>query len=234
LPDDLIHKEADDRPVCFGPGSDIAFENSKLLVNTINGTHLLVISKFCVFRPHLMLLTVDSYRRQRTPLQLDDIAAACLVLTSVGTPHFAFYNCTPAAGSSREHKHVQLLPKPGHFFPDEPDYNQNKIPFQHFYRNLRSIDMASSSGQSEVLEIYLELLAMTKQALSASGDVVSHNVVLVKEWIVVIPRRSNNYNGVTANAAGMMGYVWLANESSLEGWKTNGLTKVLPQLGLPL
>jgi len=57
---------------------------------------------------------------------------------------------------------------------------------------------------------------------------------MTRKWMAVIPRRSNNFEGVTANGIGMMGIVWLMNEAQFEAWKLRGPAKVLSELGVPL
>ena len=59
----------------FGPGSDIAFADDRLLIRIIRDTHLLVFNKFPVFHPQVLLLTADSYRRQQEPLDSNDLSA---------------------------------------------------------------------------------------------------------------------------------------------------------------
>ncbi|OCK75510.1 hypothetical protein K432DRAFT_429370 [Lepidopterella palustris CBS 459.81] len=241
-----------DRPICFGPGSDIAFEDPKLLIAEINETHLLVINKFCVFRPQLLLLTTDSFRRQHHPLEIVDFAAVCDVLSSLdsGTgKYFAIFNCCSQAGASREHKHLQILPRVGDFFPDDRDFDMKNIPFKYFLHYLEFPSSTPSSHTSPLSSVFTDpkgphylqalydtLLGYARSSLRIVGEkeaICPHNVVLTKEWLLVIPRRSNNFKGVTANSAGMVGSVWLANEDQLEGWKMAGMTEVLAELGVP-
>jgi ATP adenylyltransferase/5',5'''-P-1,P-4-tetraphosphate phosphorylase II len=156
--------------------------------------------------------------------------AAYSVITALEPQHFAFYNCGLAAGSSREHKHVQVLPRPGPLFPDNPDFDCNKIPFAFFLRYLEDVDPIAG----QLRDIYSELLDQARAVLNIpSNEDCPHNMVLVREWILVIPRRSNNFNGVTANAAGMMGYVWLGNHEQLDRWKQAGPARALAELGIP-
>ena len=223
-------QSSSDSPRCFGPGSDIADADPKLLVATLNDSHILVIGKFCVIGPHLLLLTKDSYRRQRKSLDADDLAAAYSVITTLNPQHFAFYNCGLAAGASRQHKHIQILPRPGPMFPDKPDFDRSMIPFRFFLRYLEDVDQ--KPGQ--LAHIYSELLAQARVVLNIPNDEdCPHNMVLVREWILVIPRRSNDFNGVTANSAGMMGYVWLGKSEELDRWKRVGPVLALAGLGIP-
>ncbi|GIJ99627.1 hypothetical protein Aspvir_003628 [Aspergillus viridinutans] len=233
---DNFHSSGSTSPEGFGPGSDIANADPHLLIATINQTHLLVINKFSVFRPQLLLLTCDSYRRQHEPLTVEDFAAIHSVLSSSKTPHLVIYNCGPIAGASRNHKHMQILPRPAHLFPDDPNFDPGVIPFQYVLRYLHDLDFENQDCPSKLCEVYQELLAEAKERLGQSASTNTegyfpHNVVLAREWMIVIPRRSNNFEGITANAAGMMGSVWLKSEDELARWKEVGPTKALGGLG---
>ena len=58
-------------------------------------------------------------------------------------------------------------------------------------------------------------------------------MLLVKEWMIVILRRSGNFKGVSANSAGMMGMPTISNEGLFKTWKDMGPARVLSELGLP-
>lgn len=57
----------------------------------------------------LLLLTVDSCRRQHEPLFLEDLEAPWSTICGLREEHYVFFNCTVLAGSSREHTHLQIL-----------------------------------------------------------------------------------------------------------------------------
>ncbi|GAQ09949.1 hypothetical protein ALT_7270 [Aspergillus lentulus] len=233
-----FHSSDSASPEGFGAGSDIANADPGLLIASINQTHLLVINKFSVLRPQLLLLTCDSYRRQHEALTVEDFAAIHSVLSSSKERHLVIYNCGPIAGASRNHKHVQILPRPAHLFPDDPNFDPEVIPFQYGLRYLRDLDFEDPNYPSKLSEIYQELLAEAKKRTGNSPDANNggyfpHNVALVRDWIIVIPRRSNNFEDITANATGMMGSVWLKNEDEMDRWKQVGPTKALAGLGFP-
>ncbi|RHZ55395.1 putative phosphorylase [Aspergillus thermomutatus] len=159
-------------------------------------------------------------------------------MNSLKSPHLIIYNCGPIAGASRNHKHVQILPRPAHLFPDDPNLDSGVIPFQYFVRRLGDLDFENLACPSRLSETYQDLLAEAKESLGQSPGTdgegyFPHNVVLVRDWIVVIPRRSNDFDGITANAAGMMGSVWLKSEEQLDRWKQVGPSKALAGLGWP-
>lgn len=98
-------------------------------------THTLMLNKYCVYRPQLLLVT-KQYRPQHEALDAGDVKAAWDLMTQlegealdsdrptgstqgVSPPQrsprqrwLAFYNCGAEAGSSQGHKHVQVVPRP--------------------------------------------------------------------------------------------------------------------------
>lgn len=169
---------------------------------------------------------------------MEDFASIYSILSSSKASHLVIYNCGPIAGASRNHKHVQVLPRPAHLFPDDPNFDPGVIPFQYVLRCLRDLDFGDPECPSKLSENYRELLAEAKDRVEKPADANNdgyfpHNVAVVREWMIVIPRRSNNFEDITANAPGMMGSVWLKDEEELDRWKQIGPTKALAGLGFP-
>ncbi|OQE46851.1 hypothetical protein PENCOP_c001G04209 [Penicillium coprophilum] len=227
----------------FGPGSDIANEHPDICITTVNDTHYLVINKFPVFRPMLLLLTVDSYQRQHEPLVLEDIEAAWSAICGLKDEHYVFFNCTVLAGSSREHKHLQVIPAPGKregydegfkFFPDDDTALKTGPSFVHFLQRFEDSAGCVENGE-HLLDIYQCLLHQAREALGLLTEDVPcpHNFILTRGWMMVIPRRAKEFHGITANSAGMMGSIYIWNHDQLNAWKDVGPMKVLAGLGLP-
>ncbi|KAH7308617.1 hypothetical protein B0I35DRAFT_99016 [Stachybotrys elegans] len=216
----------------FGPGSDIGFD-AEMLLETVNDTHLLVFNKFSVFRPQLLLLTADSYRRQTEPLDEADFAATLSVLQELsgsGESYYAFFNCGVASGSSRRHKHMQVVPTASRtLFPDVPTAEM-AVPYGHLVGHISDVDKATTQASHAAL-VYASMLdqARTRWGLEENFP---HNVVWTTSWIVVIPRRQVRFEGINVpNAAGMMGSVWVPEEGHVETWRRLGPRSVLAQSG---
>lgn len=60
-----------------------------------------------------------------------------------------------------------------------------------------------------------------------------HNVVVCREWIIVIPRSKAGVGNIIANAYAMLGVVWANSESLMEEWKAYGPMNVLRDIGVP-
>ena len=81
---------------------------------------------------------------------------------------------------------------------------------------------------------YTRLLNATKSALrdaDAGGD---YNLVLVREWLVLIPRRRKGYGeDFIANAASMVGVMWMTSQEQRDKILELGLPGLSVALGIP-
>lgn len=81
------------------------------------------------------------------------------------------------------------------------------IPFKHFV-----IRLPENATADDVFTKYLLLLDETKKALQSVGAGTDYNLILVKEWITLIPRTSKGCGRLIANAANMVGLMWTKSE----------------------
>ena len=75
---------------------------------------------------------------------------------------------------------------------------------------------------------------MTKNALKAADAGTDYNLVLVSEWMALIPRRKKGWGPFIANAANMVGSLWLRNEEQRDDMLKYPLLDMLAELGIPL
>ncbi|KAF2798564.1 hypothetical protein K505DRAFT_267399 [Melanomma pulvis-pyrius CBS 109.77] len=222
-----------DKSQKWGPGSDMFCTDERLKVAKLNNSHDLALNLFCVDRPQFVVLTLDSYRRQHEPLDLDDFKAALEMVTSLSDMYLIF-NCSEEAGCSRVHKHMQGLRGPPTAFEAfvGGDRERSAIPFQYFVHHF-----AQGFGKAEAKEllgVYEDLLRQTRGVLGKTvTDVCPHNVILWRDWIIVVPRRRAAVGSASANAAGMLGSIWVPDRSGVDEWLRLGGRSILKELGVP-
>ncbi|KAK3321374.1 ATP adenylyltransferase-domain-containing protein [Cercophora scortea] len=228
---------ASPEPSGYRPGSDI--DVSGFEITPVGETHLLAINKFAAVRPHLLLLTQDGFQRQYTALDRDDLASARAVLASFTRPYLIFYNCRVEGGCSRLHKHMQAIPSPDEdedgrpLWPDWDEARRGCIPFHYF---LHRFEDGTLPAPDDLSEIYGRLLGQAQKVVRHDDDTgskaIPHNVAMNQRWIVVIPRRKGDADGVGVNGAGMLGLAWVSSEKKLEEWKEFGPANVLVEVGV--
>jgi ATP adenylyltransferase/5',5'''-P-1,P-4-tetraphosphate phosphorylase II len=129
---------------------------------------------------------------------------------------------------------MQIFRAPEGFslWPDEE--KGAALPFRYF--------MARFEGLPEPEELqraYEGLLRQAGEALGwdsqdREGEAAPHNVVLDGRWMVVVPRRASGWNGADANAAAMLGMVWVSDEERMGRWVELGPGRVMAALGVPI
>ncbi|KAF2016661.1 hypothetical protein BU24DRAFT_492710 [Aaosphaeria arxii CBS 175.79] len=217
----------------WGPGSDMYVPDERLVLARLGNTHDLALNLFCVDKPQLILLTVDSYRRQHEPLDREDFAAALTTMDSLPNMYI-IYNCSEKAGCSRVHKHMQGLRGPPEAFEAyvEGSNGQTTVPILYF--SWHFVDGFGKTAAGDLEHNYRKLLDQAKSATDClEGEICPHNVVLWKDWMIVIPRRNAFVEKASANAAGMLGSVWVPDQSLVDEWIRIGPLNVFKGLGIP-
>lgn len=216
-------------------------------------THKLILNKFCVFRPQYLLLTTDATKKQTSVLDRDDLFAAWRVLADLHepTPHYVIFNCGREGGSSRSHKHMQVLTCPdagkGERSLQWPGdavatclagkgalSGRLPLPYVVLYR---ALDPQKQNAFEDLWEAYQAHLKQCETELGVQGDgSLPHNIILTRDWLLTIPRRAATMDGTRGhivNATAMIGLVWLHEATQVDGWKQTGPAQVLRTLGVP-
>ncbi|THV97154.1 hypothetical protein D6D26_06818, partial [Aureobasidium pullulans] len=107
--------------------------------------------------------------------------------------------------------------------------NIENVPFKHF-----SIRLPNHADTKTAYEAYLRLLELSRETLARLGEGSrDYNVAMTADWITVIPRRSSE-GPYGANAAGMLGIVYLPDQQEQDRWAQVGYTKQLEAFGIPV
>ncbi|KAI0126989.1 hypothetical protein BJ170DRAFT_425732 [Xylariales sp. AK1849] len=221
---------ADQRAPGYAPGSDI--DVSGYEIGDVSMTHFLAFNKFCMYRPHLLLLTKDGYRRQYDQLDKDDLQSSWSILQALNWKFYMFFNCGKDGGCSRLHKHLQLAP----YLPDRlapwPETSRGPInaPYEYI---LRRFD--GDLGPKQLTDVYEQMVIEAREILKLDAHTsrhVPHNLVLGRNWILVIPRMKAGVGGAYGNALAMLGMVSVASKEELGCWVDQGPDHVISQLGV--
>lgn len=235
----FLHKPPFQSSEFHGPTISDITRPPSLHIAPIPPSHSLDLNAYPILRPSYLLTTDSPIHRQSSPLDVSDIQAAWKALNHVesissGDRYIVIYNCGKEGGCSRTHKHMQLFPCPEDFmlFPDRSSEENFKVPYVYeIFRADRGLSGAEVT--SALFKYYVSGLQRARELLGiGEGEHVPHNVVLVREWMLVIPRRKAGLGGVSANAAGMMGLVFVGSEEEMEEWKRRGPLSVLSELGV--
>jgi sulfate adenylyltransferase (ADP) / ATP adenylyltransferase len=191
-----------------------------LTLGPVGPTHLAVLNKFNVVDHHLLLVT-RTFVDQEARLDLADLEAlwACL-----DEGHgLGFYNGGRLAGASQRHKHLQLVPAPvgaaggrtaidGHWRSGRP------LPYPHAWAPYPASPAAA-------LELYHRLLA----SIGCAGG-APYNLLVTREYLLAVPRSQERARGVSINALGFAGSLFVKDAAGLEVVRAAGATRILREV----
>jgi sulfate adenylyltransferase (ADP) / ATP adenylyltransferase len=212
-----------------------------LFVADISHTHV------CL--DHHILMVTRSLQEQESFLTLSDIEAVLLCLTEF--EGLAFYNAGEAAGASQRHKHLQMVPLPltaelSHL-PIEPLLETARfggrigraprLPFSHVLVRMNPEWVASPlKGAQELLKHYLHMLQTLGLADGGRGEETRspgpYNLLITRQWMLVVPRSTECFEGISVNALGFAGGFLVKNQAQLDRLKTCGPMTALRHVAL--
>lgn len=216
--------------------------DSDLFVAEISPTHVALLNKFNVVDHHLVIVT-RSFEPQEALLTREDCAALLICLAEIDG--LGFYNAGPAAGASQRHKHLQLIPflaLPEARLPIEPLLRSVKmagatgavpeLPFLHAYAPMNPawLDL-QRNGASSLLDCYHSLLRSVD--LSVEAPSLPYNLLVTRQWLLLVPRSEEYFEGISINALGFAGALLVKDAAQLAMLRRQGPMTALQQVALP-
>ena len=217
-----------------------------LFVADISETHIALLNKFNVIDHHLLIVT-RRFELQEALLNLADFVA--LFSCMVQFDGLGFYNGGPAAGASQRHKHLQIVPLPldesGSPLPIEPLLAAARmdgfmgtipgLPFPHAFAQLdplvatRPLEMARSA-----FDRYCALLdAAGLRAVDSNGEPLQsapYNLLVTTGWMLLVPRSMEHVEGVSVNALGFAGSLFVRDAAQMGTIRKLGPMTVLQRV----
>ncbi|SOF00003.1 ATP adenylyltransferase (5',5'''-P-1,P-4-tetraphosphate phosphorylase II) [Burkholderia sp. OK233] len=213
-----------------------------LFVADISDTHVALLNKFNVIDHHLLIVT-RSFKSQETLLDLTDFAA--LIACMGEFDGLGFYNGGAEAGASQLHKHLQIVPLPlGESGPPLPVESVLEsacmegligkvpgLPFRHAFARLELAPAASRHAAYAAFDCYHALLeAVGLRAIEVNGELhtsAPYNLLVAPRWMLLVPRSSERVEGVSVNALGFAGSLFVRDAAQMEVIKRLGPMTVL-------
>jgi ATP adenylyltransferase len=220
-----------------------------LFVAEVSDTHVAVLNRFNVIDQHLLLVT-RAFEDQEALLGIRDFAAlwACMgEYDSLG-----FYNGGAVAGASERHKHLQLVPLPlageGPALPVGPLLDQAPqggepgrvpgLPFAHAFCRLPPEILAEGAEAAPTLErLYRSLLRTSglgrDEASEEGRQPGPYNLLMTRRWMLLVPRSQERFQGISVNALGFAGSLFVRNPEQAVTVSRAGPMAVLQAVAWP-
>ncbi|MFH2008524.1 MAG: phosphorylase [bacterium] len=214
-----------------------------LFVADVSETHVGLLNKFNVVEHHLLIVTRDFVDQARL-MDEADFAALWSCLGEVDG--LGFYNGGETAGASQPHKHLQLVPLPfaaqGPRIPLEPAWERAvfargvgtspALPFRHALARVEGVaGMPGGEAAALLLERYHLLLAAVGRGAERRSPSARqpgpYNLLLTREWMLVVPRAVERFGAVSLNALAFAGSLFVRDAEQLEALRAAGPMRAL-------
>lgn len=203
-----------------------------LVVGTLSPTHALLLNKFPVVQPHLLLVT-RAFEEQQALLGAADFHALGRCLAELDG--LAFYNAGPVAGASQRHRHLQLIAPLGPGGLRAPIervlgtlalgrvVTVSGLPFAHV-----AMGVGVPSGSPAVDGVTLhEAYRALRRAAGFSEAQRPYNLLVTRSWMLLVPRRTEAWEGINLNAMGFAGSLLVRDTQQLARVRRAGPGAVL-------
>jgi ATP adenylyltransferase len=168
----------------------------------------------------------------------------------VDAPALAFYNGGEIAGASQPHKHLQIVPLPlAASGPPVPMAallpagghgemrSVPQLPFRHAFARLNPAAFEATAKSTLLLHgLYRRLLAEAGiPVLRIDGQErqgAPYNLLVTREWVLVVPRSRERFETVSVNALGFAGSFFLRNREELRAVEQYGPMAVLRSVAI--
>ncbi len=216
---------------------------AQLTVADVSDTHIAILNKFNVVEHHLLIIT-RNFEEQEALLTQSDFEALWRCMDEY--EGLGFYNGGEIAGASQRHKHLQLIPLPlaGSKLPLPVDAlieagnagpsicRLATLPFAHrFFSFADSPPHTTTAGAALSHACYLEMLKETGIDTVVRGDgqfqSAPYNLLVTRRWMMLVPRSAEFCNGISINAMGFAGSLFVRSEQELESVQQTGPMNLL-------
>ncbi len=220
-----------------------------MFVADVSETHVCLLNKFNVIEHHLLIVT-RAFEEQDTLLTLKDFEAIQTCMNEF--EGLVFYNGGVVAGASQQHKHLQMIPLPmaekGPKVPVEPLFvhtrikgNLGVVPRLPFVHSFTRLDMEPAKDISKAAEMLFKLYRDMLQDVGlnhshepeVSKQSAPYNLLLTREWMLLVPRSEEFYGSFSINALGFAGALLVQNEQQMQMLKESGGMAVLRHTAVP-
>lgn len=209
----LAAKNVARRTAAAGPANPFLPPEPVLTLGPAGPMHLLVLNKFPVIARHLLIVTRD-FEEQTAPPTHGDFDALAGVMRALGG--LGFYNGGAEAGASQRHKHLQWIPESPQSdclrgmtaaLPDRAAAAEGVIHPLLSWRHAFVRLPATLDGTA--LQRAFWRAAACCGLEPREGRMPPYNFLTNDEWLLVVLRRQERCEGISINALGFAGSMFV-------------------------
>ena len=220
-----------------------------LVVADVSLTHVAVLNKFSVIEGHLLIVT-RAFEHQERWLTRQDFAALAACMAQLGS--LGFYNGGTVAGASQPHKHLQLVPLPlapsgaalpaasliEASLPPEGVAPVEGFPFVAAITRLTPLAFDDPPRAADLLaDGYEAAMALAGvqpiDAPDGPRQSAPYNLLVTRDWLMVVPRTREHADGISINALGFAGSLFVRDDAERARLQKMGPMRALSSVSVP-
>jgi ATP adenylyltransferase len=211
-----------------------------LFVAGISDTHVCLLNKFNVVEHHLLLVTRE-FEDQEDLLTVKDFDAMWACMAEFDG--LAFYNAGTVAGASQPHKHLQQIPLPlGDGSRKTPvdailmgvvdEARPATVPGLHFVHSVAGVRSLARLETMEAAKTTESLYKDMLQAVGRGGRPGPYNLLVTRDWMLLVPRSVEKCGSISVNALGFAGSLLVRDEQELSFVQKRGPMSILQNVAV--
>lgn len=233
------------------------------VIDSLLDDYRLILNKYPNTKYHFLLVTKD-FEKQDSLLKPIELQIIRTILENLngsgdGVKYFSFFNSGSESGYSQFHKHVQFLKLPEHFMPFQDNIISGvnyflpkeivqerrplfakKARFKHYILKLKEYNEGEVDREEELDSLAMLYMYLIKRSLNINKEFeidkrdFSYNLMMMNDWMMIVPRRSAKYEDIWQNSLGFMGLFFLKDEDLKGKVQQVGISKILEECGFPM
>jgi len=220
------------KPERHSTGNPFAHPEPELTLGPLPPHHVALLNKYPVMARHLLVVT-RAFEPQLQPLNADDFEALACVMAANGG--LGFYNGGEIAGASQGHKHLQWIPQLPPLAERLPELRlacAEQFDFINAFAPLDAGLWQDPARGARFADLYTGLLADARMTPSGP-ECAPYNLLMTRDWMWLIPRRAESWEGMSINALGFAGSLFVKNLERFEPLRAAGPMHALRAVSLP-
>eukprot|EP01121_Diplochlamys_sp_Union-15-3_P000845 TRINITY_DN10704_c0_g1_i1.p1 TRINITY_DN10704_c0_g1~~TRINITY_DN10704_c0_g1_i1.p1 ORF type:complete len:274 (-),score=31.15 TRINITY_DN10704_c0_g1_i1:41-862(-) len=212
------------------------FENpltQPLFIKEISPTHSLMLNKYNLVEDHVLIVTTK-YEAQTCDLNQNDFEALLTCYNEIDG--VGFFNCGPKSGSSQPHKHLQFIPLHSDNLPvckllTKEKCKAGEIFSISFFPFLQYCCKLEKPVTAEALLSHYNTMLQKISVLDP--PLTNYNFLLLSDWIMLVPRTVDEFEGISVNSLGFTGNIYIKDEELLNKLIQLGPMTLLQKVTFP-
>ncbi len=203
-----------------------------LYVKHLNSGHVILLNKYNLVPNHFLIVTPE-FEPQESLLTLHEFTALQEIHDQLDV--LSFYNSGRQAGASQPHKHLQAFPLDqlpiDNIMASVTSYQPEALPQLPFKNLACKLDLGRNDT-NDLFSLYQQMLSELALIYSDQENPEPYNLLMTRQWMLVVPRSQGRPDGIAINALGYAGLMLAKDQQQFDHIRKTGIFNLLAKASL--